>query len=365
VAPVKALAATAVVVLAHLSAPAGAQDAAPPACTGFAPGTVAGTVEDPEVVELSGIVASRAHRDLLWVHDDSGGSPEVVALSSTGASLGHYAVEGAAAVDWEDIGIGPGPQAGRTYLYMADIGDNGATREHVTVYMALEPEAAPDGSGGSLPLVTELTVRYPAGPSDAESLFVDPLSGDLYVITKDFGGPSRVLRAAAGAVAAGGELTLEDVGGIDVVAPTAADISPDGSTVLVRTYQSVLAFRRPAGRPLAAAFQSPPCAAPSVDEPQGEAIGFGADGASYVTVSEGAAPPLHRFDVDPPLVTTTTAVTTTPPATASTAPAATEDDGGGSSVVPIVVVVGGLALAVVVVTAAVLRARRQAPSRTR
>ena len=302
---------------------AGAQQgAASTDCSGLGPGTEVGAVADPAVVELSGIVASRAHVGVLWVHNDSGGAPEVIALSSTGEALGRYPVDGAAAVDWEDIGIGPGPEEGRTYLYLADIGDNGSTREHVTVYRAAEPDAAPDARGATLPLVDELTIRYPDGPSDAESLFVDPVDGDLYVITKDLSGMSRVLRAAAEVVEAGGDITMEDVGGFQAQPRASAaarayrprcdgaDISPDGSTVLVRTYQGVLGFRRPAGRPVAEAFSAAACAAPSVSEAQGEAIAFSVDGASYVTVSEGSAPPVHRFTVDPPLAEITTTTTT-------------------------------------------------------
>jgi hypothetical protein len=356
---VRALAGLAVVgalVLAPTGTAAG-QDPTPPACGGFSRGTEAGTVGDPEVVELSGIVASRAHPGVLWVHNDSGGASEVAALSSTGEALGHFAIEGAEAVDWEDIGIGPGPEEGRSYLYLADIGDNASTREHVTVYVAAEPDAAPDGDDDSLPLVEELTIRYPDGPSDAESLFVDPLEGDLYIITKNVSGASRVLRASAGTVSAGGQITMEDVGGIGAeqglppTIATAADIAPDGSTVLVRTYQDVLVFRRPAGQPLAAAFEAAPCSAPSEAEPQGEAIAFSADGAAYLTSSEGAAQPLYRFGVDPPLVPTTT----TGPARSM--PLA-ESDNSSSGVPVVVVIVLAVAALVVVAAVVVLRSRR-------
>ena len=50
-----------------------------------------------------------------------------------------------------------------------------------------------------------------------------------------------------------------------------------------------------------AAFEKPPCLAPQLDEPQGEAIGFAANGASSFTISEGVGATVHRFDVRPPL----------------------------------------------------------------
>jgi hypothetical protein len=41
--------------------------------------------------------------------------------------------------------------------------------------------------------------------------------------------------------------------------------------------------------------------APEIAEPQAEAIGFAANGASRVTIGEGAGAVVHRFTVRPPL----------------------------------------------------------------
>jgi len=339
--------------------PPGAALAAPPPCTGFTPGVETGKISDPSVVELSGIAASRAHPGVLWVHNDSGGAPELEALTEQGAPLGHYPIEGATATDWEDIAVGPGPGDDRSqsYLYIGDIGDNLDQRDHVTVYVVAEPAAAPDGRGASLPITKQLTITYPAGPANAESLLVDPLTGDLYIITKVTSGMSRVLEAPASAVARGGDVTMRDVGGFQVRnLVTAADISPDGSTILVRTYASVLAFRRPAGATVAAAFTKRPCTAPSVQERQGEAVAFSADGSAYFTSSEGPAQPIHRFGVDPPLrAATTTTTATTRPATTTTAsapavpPAPGDDESVSSALVVGLVVVGAIVVATVVI----------------
>ena len=139
---------------------------------------------------------------------------------------------------------------------------------------------------------------------------------------------------------------------------TAADISPDGSTVLVRTYQDVLVFERPAGRPLAEAFEARPCSAPSLAEPQGEAIAVADDGASYMTISEGAGPPVHRFAIDPPLVATTVPATTTTRPPVDPDPADEDDDSGGLS---IVLLVGFLVVAGVIVLVAGAVAHLPAP----
>lgn len=295
------------VVVAPASAQAGS------VCDRFAEGTSAGRIQDLRIDEVSGIVAGRRNPDVLWAHNDSGGEPEIYALSPSGQTLGTLSVPGAENIDWEDIGIGPGPRPGVPYLYIGDIGANFRDRDTVTVYRF--PEPAP---GAPVTGVDTIRLDYPGGVVDAEALFVDPHSADLFILTKERG-LSRVLRAAAKELRPGPVIPMDEVarfavgpdydldpGGGLPPSPlpgslvTAADIAPDGSTILIRTYHQVLAFERIGKRPVASAFTEPPCAAPQADEPQGETVAFSADGAAYFTVSEGAAAPLHRFAVTPP-----------------------------------------------------------------
>jgi hypothetical protein len=306
---VRRLAPAVLVALVLLAAPARAAST----CARIEPGREVGTVA-ADLTEISGVVASRTFPGVWWVHDDSGGRAELTAITESGQSLGTYALDGARAVDWEDIAV-----YGRD-LYVGDIGDNLAAHDHVTVYRVPEPAARPSGSSGRLDGVATIALVYPTGPVNAESLLVDPVSGDLFVLTKE-DGFSRVFRAPAASLVDGARITLEQVARFSLPEPastafglpgslvTGADVSPDGSTVLVRTYRSVLAFARPAGQPLAAAFASAPCEAPQVEEPQGEAVGIAADGRSYLTLSEGDHVPIHRFAVRTPVSTTTAAAT--------------------------------------------------------
>jgi hypothetical protein len=185
------------------------------------------------------------------------------------------------------------------------------------VYRVPEP-TGPLTATGTLTGTETISLRYPEHPVDAESMFVDPRSGDLFVIDKEYlSAVGHVFRAPKRQLVDGADVTMAEVASFTLarddtlLAPgvakfpgtiiTGADISPDGSTILVRTYRRVLAFSRPAGKPVAAAFTQPSCAAPQIDEPQGEAVGFAADSASYFTISEGAGAAVHRFVVKPPL----------------------------------------------------------------
>jgi hypothetical protein len=274
------------------------------ACGRFAAVGPVGRVADPAVVEASGLVASDALPGVWWIHNDSGGNPELHAITKTGRNLGVFPIEGATATDWEDLAIGPGPKR-RSYLYVGDIGDNAATRSHVTVYRVPEPAARPQGNRAPLRGAVALDLQYPNGPADAEALFVDPRTGDLYVITKGWNAPvSHVLRARSKQLKPGAPITLDEVASIptDATLVTGAAISPDGALILVRTYRGILAFQRAKRADVASAFVAGGCDAPYQEEPQGEAVAFAANGAAYMTVSEGMHPPIHRFSVKPPAV---------------------------------------------------------------
>lgn len=279
-------------------------------CARFGDVETVGTVANTGLTEISGLVASGRHPGVLWTHNDSGGGPEVFAIGEDGADLGAYVVDGATATDWEDIARGPGPDPAASYLYLGDIGDNAARRDHVTVYRVPEPAERP-AHGGRFNKLETITLRYPAGPADAEALLVDPLGGDLVIVTKSYGGRSRVLRAPATSVVDGQAITMTDDGTVTIPSPqgfsvglpgtavTGADITNDGSVVVLRTYQSVLAFTRAPEQTVADALRTEPCFAPRADEVQGEAVAFTDHDSALLTISEGISQRVHRVAVAP------------------------------------------------------------------
>ena len=313
-------------------------------CERFSAPRVSGTIAEPGVIEVSGLAGSRQWSDVLWAHNDSGGAPELYAVAEDGTSLGTYPIEGAEAVDWEDMAAGPDASGTTEVLYVGDIGDNDAARASVTVYRVHEPGEAP-GSTPAVPLteVDAIELRYPDGPSDAEALLVDPRTGDLVIVTKSVLGTSRILTAQAADLVEGAPVELADAGALDVPLPpepgsgfpgtmvTAGDVSPDGSIVLLRTYRSVLAFERRDGQTLAQALLGAPCFAPQAEEEQGETVAFTGDGSAYVTASEGAGTAIHRVEVAAAATTTTTSAASPAP-DAPPAERAADDDSGIAAV---------------------------------
>ena len=114
----------------------------------------------PDLPEASGLALSKRSAGHLWTHNDSG-QPVVFALDQNGAVTGKVRISGAKVEDWEALAVGP--CSGGSCLYIADIGDNDAKRNRITVYRVPEPE--PTASDASVDAVFHLT--YPDGAHDA------------------------------------------------------------------------------------------------------------------------------------------------------------------------------------------------------
>jgi hypothetical protein len=265
----------------------------PPAICGPLRVTTTGHVQPAEATELSGIALSVAQPGVLWTHNDSGDRPRVFALRADGTLLASIDVPGAEAVDWEDLSLA----AGR--LYLADIGDNQAARASVDVYRVPEPRVL---GGAPAPTVTasaaRLRLRYPDGAHDAETLLVEPRTGELAIVTKALSGDSGVYVARR--PRAGATTTLRHVtdlalglGGL----ATGGDVSADGRVVAVRTYGGVVAWAKRPGATLAATLRRRPCDArvSLLDEGQGEALGLSRGGRAFVTVPEGGGAAIRRY----------------------------------------------------------------------
>lgn len=253
-----------------------------------------GIITDTMLGEISGIVAGRANPGIFWVHNDSGDEPRIFAIDKNAVLKGELAITGAKNFDYEDISTGPGPVSGINYIYIGDFGDNDAVRNHITVYRI--PEPAIDSFGktpfkGNSVKADAINLKYPDGARDAEAMFADPASGDIYIISKREKN-ARVYRAAF-------PQTLKDTivleyllelpfgsMGIPNNGVTGADISPDGSEILIKTYMTVYYFKRNKGESIPDALYKQPKTLKYTIEPQGEGICWDAEGAGFYTISE-------------------------------------------------------------------------------
>lgn len=268
----------------------------------FANGVTNGTVNIAALDEASGVAASRNNPGILWAENDSGNAAVVYALSPQGRLLGTYALP--ANTDNEDVGMGPGPLEGVSYLYVADIGDNSANRSSIALYQIPEPavyvwQTNNPFSNRAMKGTRVIKLTYPDGAHNAESEFVDPVTGDWFVLTKA-ATTSRIYTATKSQLDASTNITLTFVGTLGFDIPSAADISPLGNEIIVRQEEFARLYLRTNGQSIASAFQGAPVSIPVAGtangEPNGEAISFDSFGGGYFTLSESsAAQPLRYF----------------------------------------------------------------------
>jgi len=126
-------------------------------------GTTLGTVANPAIDELSGLVQSTAHPGVLWANNDSGDSARVFAVGSDGADLGTVMVSGATATDWEDLALGPGPGGG-DHLYVGDLGGAGTSgnARHATgvpIAKSVWPDSRDSNTSNTVSNVVKIVAR--------------------------------------------------------------------------------------------------------------------------------------------------------------------------------------------------------------
>lgn len=266
-------------------------------CVNYLQPTTLGTVVDDRVNEASGLAASARYPGVLWTHNDSGDGPVLYALRLDGSLIGRWSVQGANAVDWEDIAMGPCDDGQRRCLYIGDIGNNSKDRTDLTLYKVEEPELDPTATLEELqqtkPAIA-LPFRYPFEADDipdAETLLVSP-AGAVYILTKENKG--RLLRLPSPQTP-DQQASLELIAQTNLSTLTGGDISPEGDVMVVRNYLRVYEFFWSEQDP-GAALSSPDKAFSITSQPQGESMTYVATPEDVrlglVTLSEKTQQPL-------------------------------------------------------------------------
>ncbi|HEX3387356.1 MAG TPA: hypothetical protein VHS53_19305, partial [Mucilaginibacter sp.] len=254
--------------------------------------------------EISGIAASTLDSTLFYVHNDSGDTSRIFAINPQGQIKRIIYFKGdpklpLGVADCEDIAIGPGPDKGKSYIYMGDIGDNGAGRRYITVYRIQEQKSWKDSvvHAEALPI----HFKYPDGARDAETLMIDPIEKLIYIVSKrtdsvnvytsplNFRPNDTLMLNRRCKLYFGGFKPFKWI--------TAGDISRDGQQILLKSYDKVYYWKRLKNEPVWKAMQRKPTELFYKPEKQGEAIGFTLDGKGYYTTSEGVFAPIYYYKI--------------------------------------------------------------------
>ena len=266
---------------------------------------VVGRLSIKAMNEISGIAASGISKNLYYVHNDSGDTSRFFAILPTGEVKSTIYFKGDAkeqlgVKDCEDIAVGPGPAAGKSYVYLGDIGDNYASRNYLTIYR-MEEKASWAKDSVTSTTATPIHLKYPDGPKDAETLMVDPVEKLFYIVSKRQDSvtvyTSPLIYKPNDTVVLTKRCKLFFKGLKLFKWITAGDISKDGQQVLIKSYTHVYYWKRQGTEPIWKTIQRAPQFLPYVQEKQGEAIGFTPDGKSYYTTSEGVYSPIYFYNI--------------------------------------------------------------------
>lgn len=240
-------------------------------------------VEPGLIDEASGLADSRTIDGHLWVNEDSGTPAQLNLLTSEGKLAARFPLPGIINRDWEDMAVGPGPQAGLSYVYVADIGDNLGRNDLNYIYRLAEPKQVNEPVGP----IDRIAFRYADGPRDAEAILLDPLTRDLWIVTKE--SPVGRLYQLPYPQSTSTVSTATFKGEVPLSLVTSGSISPDGREILLKTYLGIYYWPRFVGETVGSALVGKVSYSLTYQiEPQGEAIAFDKAGNGFYTLSERA-----------------------------------------------------------------------------
>ncbi len=265
-------------------------EAAAPASP-FAGPVAIGEPTHSDIREASGMVESRTMPGHFWVHNDANNKQDnhLYLMAKDGTHKARLKLAPLENRDWEDIAIGPCPDSNQPCIFLGDIGDNHLNYEQKLIYRFAEPELALNNGPVDSTLhqgIDIISVVLADERRDAESLIVDPLTRDFYLITK------RELNVLVYKVPfpqkTDAAIEVAPVLSLPYLNITAADISADGTELLVKDYSNVYYWKREdTSKEWTEIMQNQtPLELPYAQEPQGEAIAFGLQGSGYYTISE-------------------------------------------------------------------------------
>ncbi len=243
------------------------------------------TVTNDTLNEASGIGESKTNKDLLWVEEDSKNPNAVQLIDQNGKIKGYFTLSGVSNNDWEDLSVAPGPLAGVSYVYVSETGDN--KLQYPSKYVYRFPE--PDINGKNFPVIEDIKnidkieLTLPDGPKNVEALLIDPITKDIYLVSKEDAAciyiatyPQDLKKAAM----------MKKIAVLPLSFVTAGDISPDGNEMVIKTKTQIFYWKKSGNQTILDLIKTTPQTLPYYIEPQGEAICFNTDQSGFFTFSE-------------------------------------------------------------------------------
>jgi hypothetical protein len=277
-----------------------------------------GQLQNSSIREASGLARSNIDPHRLWTMNDGGADPELYAIGVDGSDQGVFKIAGTRNRDWEDLASFV--LDGRPMLLIADIGDNLARRQSLTLYVLNEPQLTPvdEGTAGALEIAWQVNFVFPDGALDAESVSVDVSQEMVLILSKrEIPAVLYQLPLRTRSVDPDAAITATRVGTVESLPrpskldrdralarqdwhwqPTAMDISASGNAAVILTYRGIYLYQRANNQSWYEALQGEPEKIGMSGVKEAEAIAFSADGVAVFVTTEKRHAPLLRFEIE-------------------------------------------------------------------
>ncbi|XP_067653979.1 uncharacterized protein [Haliotis asinina] len=239
---------------------------------------------------ISGLAASRRHPGILYAIQDNEGDGDVYMLDATDGSVkGVLIVQHGVEADWEDIAVGPCPD-GDSCIYIADSGNSKHTSSNV-IYRVKEPDYI---FTQDIPLTG--SYHYTWNHPSSEALIVDA-SGNVYVFSEATGSGSTLGQLPSSGWTSDTPTAVKTVLTLPISiankGPLAADVSPDGKKLLIKSLHHIFEWSMPDKDVKKALGHSGNTIQGYRPENRGESITWSADGSGFYTIGQGSNEKLH------------------------------------------------------------------------
>lgn len=257
-----------------------------------------GIIEYTELDENSGMVVGIENNNIIWAIND-GSANEIYGFDKFGKKISILNFKKNILQEDSDIeDIATTNINNINYLVLADIGDNSSVRSNCFIYLVPEPKSKNITSEIEIDKDDIITIEfnYSDGPRDAECLLSDPITKNLYIVTKreknarlyELKSPFNYEKSNLFEFKS--EFIFGNNPDINYTGVTGGDISKDGNQILIRDYNNVWYFERNGNESISNTLYQIPKKIDSYiysfDEPQGEAICWENDNLGFYTASE-------------------------------------------------------------------------------
>ncbi len=246
-------------------------------------------IENKAIDESSGLAYSTQQQNIIWTHNDSGNLAVIYALEPQGKDVASFTLDKVKAFDWEDMASFR--ENNKSYLLVADTGDNFKFRNIYRLIILLEPQVNIEKtSHQNPPVARQIIFSYPKEKSyDVEAVSVDSVNNKILLMSKSkktvklFELPLHSQQPSSFEA----PIVAQKLGEIESIKKaTSLDISKDGTMAAVLIYGYVYLFQKDINQQWIDAFQQKPQVIKYKRLYQPEAICFGKNNHELFISSE-------------------------------------------------------------------------------